>query len=70
MTNTVEIMCGETLPDLPTVLQVQAEFNGLCSAPISDIAVNETIEGEACTGFRRIRTISGVVDLDLSLIHI
>ena len=64
VTNTVEIMCGETLPDLPTVLQVQAEFNGLCSAPISDIAVNETIEGEACTGFRRIRTISGVVDLD------
>ena len=64
ITNTIEIMCSQSIPELPTRAEVLARFNGLCAAPISDIVLNETIEGDACIGFTRIRTLSGIVNVD------
>jgi len=62
--NTIEIMCSEPLPNLPTVEEISADVSGLCSAPISDIFLQETVEGKVCTGLTRIRTINGTVELD------
>jgi len=70
VTNRIEIMCSQPLPNLPTVEEVRAGISGLCSAPITDLFLQESIEGEACTGFTRIRTISGSLNLDNSKITV
>ena len=62
VTSTIEVMCGETVPVLPSIAEIEAELTGACSAPVSDIFVQETVSGEACTGFQKIRTLTAVVD--------
>ncbi len=57
-----EIMCSQPYPDLPDLNELQAQINGLCSAPISDLVETIDTEGEACTGFITVRKITGIID--------
>ncbi len=64
--NTWEVMCGQTIPELPTIDEVADEINGLCVAPITDLNIVNSVDGESCTGFKTIRTINGTIDYGTS----
>jgi len=62
ITRTLEVMCSQPIPDLPTAAEVAAQISGLCIAPITDFTLTQDVTGESCSGFTTIRTISGTID--------
>ena len=60
--NVYEIMCSQPFPDLPTIDELKEDLKGLCIAPISELFETRETDGEACSGFITVRTITGLVD--------
>ncbi len=63
---TWEVMCSQEIPQIPTIEELEGEINGLCLAPIVDLTIDNSVVGDACTGFKTIRKINGTIDYGTS----
>ncbi len=61
-TSTVTVMCSQPPPDLPTIADVRANLDNLCSATVTDLTEEFEVTGDVCGGFVTVRTIRGQVD--------
>ena len=61
---TFPVMCLEPIPDLIDLDDFEDALSGACTAPISNLTETNTVTGDACTGFTRVRTIRGTVEID------
>ena len=61
---TFNVMCLEPIPDLIDLDDFEDDVNGACSSPITNLTETNTVTGDACTGFTRVRTIRGTVEIE------